>query len=49
MISSVGLQESFGAMGAGKRDIPVGVGLYPQEIFRDSRRWANKVMSRIIR
>jgi pimeloyl-ACP methyl ester carboxylesterase len=40
--------ESFGAMGSVKLEIPVGVSLYPKELFRASRRWADKVMSQII-
>ena len=40
--------ESFGQFGSTKLDIPVGVSIYPKEIFRPSRRWAEKVMSNII-
>ena len=31
-----------------KLDIPTGVTIYPREIFRPSRRWAERVMSNII-
>ena len=40
--------ESFGSFGSTKLEIPVGVSIYPREIFRASRRWAEKVMSNII-
>jgi pimeloyl-ACP methyl ester carboxylesterase len=40
--------ESFGSFGSTKLDIPVGVSIYPKEIFRPSRRWAEKIMSNII-
>jgi pimeloyl-ACP methyl ester carboxylesterase len=40
--------ESFGQFGSTKLDLPVGVSIYPKEIFRPSRRWADKVMSNII-
>jgi pimeloyl-ACP methyl ester carboxylesterase len=40
--------ESFGQFGPTKLDLPVGVSIYPKEIFRPSRRWADKVMSNII-
>ncbi len=40
--------ESFGSFGSTKLEIPVGVSIYPKEIFRASRRWAEKVMSNII-
>ena len=40
--------ESFGAFGSTKLDLPVGVSIYPKEIFRASRRWAEKLMSNII-
>jgi len=40
--------ESFGLFGSTKLDLPVGVSIYPKEIFRPSRRWAEKVMSNII-
>ena len=40
--------ESFGQFGSTRLDLPVGVSIYPKEIFRPSRRWAEKVMSNII-
>jgi pimeloyl-ACP methyl ester carboxylesterase len=40
--------ESFGQFGSTKLELPVGVSIYPKEIFRPSRRWAEKVMSNII-
>ncbi len=40
--------ESFGSFGSTKLDLPVGVSIYPKEIFRASRRWGDKVMSNII-
>ena len=40
--------ESFGAFASTKLDLPVGVSIYPKEIFRPSRRWAEKQMSNII-
>ncbi len=40
--------ESFGSFNSTKLDLPVGVSIYPKEIFRASRRWADKVMSNII-
>jgi pimeloyl-ACP methyl ester carboxylesterase len=41
--------ESFGnAFGSTKLEIPVGVSIYPKEIFRASRRWAEKHMANII-
>jgi len=40
--------ESFAAPRAGKLELPVGVSIYPKEIFRPSRRWAEKVMTNII-
>ena len=40
--------ESFGAFGSTKLTLPVGVSIYPKEIFRASRRWAEKQMSNII-
>jgi len=40
--------ESFGSFGSIKLELPVGVSVYPKEIFRASRRWADKVMSDII-
>jgi pimeloyl-ACP methyl ester carboxylesterase len=35
-------------MGSVKLELPVGVSIYPKEIFRASRRWADRVMSNII-
>ncbi|MGL4542375.1 MAG: epoxide hydrolase, partial [Polymorphobacter sp.] len=40
--------ESFGAFGSQKLDLPVGVSIYPKEIFRASRRWGERHMSNII-
>lgn len=40
--------ESFGSFGSVPLSIPVGVSIYPKEIFRASRRWAEKHMSNII-
>jgi pimeloyl-ACP methyl ester carboxylesterase len=40
--------ESFGQFSPTKLELPVGVSIYPKEIFRPSRRWAEKVMSNII-
>jgi pimeloyl-ACP methyl ester carboxylesterase len=40
--------ESFGSFGSTKLELPVGVSIYPKEIFRPSRRWADKHMSNII-
>ncbi len=40
--------ESFASFGSTKLELPVGVSIYPKEIFRPSRRWAEKVMSNII-
>ena len=40
--------ESFGAFASTQLDLPVGVSIYPKEIFRPSRRWAEKKMSNII-
>ena len=40
--------ESFGSFGSSKLELPVGVSIYPKEIFRASRRWAEKHMSNII-
>ena len=40
--------ESFGSFGSTKLELPVGVSIYPKEIFRASRRWGEKVMSNII-
>jgi pimeloyl-ACP methyl ester carboxylesterase len=42
--------ESFGGFGQSgwKLELPVGCSIFPKEIFRPSRRWAEKVMSNII-
>jgi len=41
--------ESFGAFGTSvPLQLPVGVSIYPKEIFRSSRRWAEKRMTNII-
>ena len=40
--------ESFGSFGSTRLDLPVGVSVFPKEIFRASRRWGEKVMSNII-
>jgi pimeloyl-ACP methyl ester carboxylesterase len=40
--------ESFGAFASAKLELPVGVSIYPKEIFRASRRWAERFMSNII-
>jgi pimeloyl-ACP methyl ester carboxylesterase len=41
--------ESFrGAMNTAKLDLPVGVSIYPKEIFRASRRWAEKHIKNIV-
>jgi pimeloyl-ACP methyl ester carboxylesterase len=41
--------ESFGGFGGStKLELPVGVSIFPKEIFRPSRRWAEKRMSNII-
>jgi epoxide hydrolase len=40
--------ESFGSFGSVLLSIPVGVSIYPKEIFRASRRWAEKHMTNII-
>ncbi len=40
--------ESFGSFGSTRLELPVGVSIYPKEIFRASRRWAEKHMSNII-
>ena len=40
--------ESFDSFKTTKLDIPTGVTIYPREIFRPSRRWAERVMSNII-
>jgi len=40
--------ESFGSFSSTKLELPVGVSIYPKEIFRPSRRWAEKQMANII-
>lgn len=40
--------ESFANWSSVKLEIPVGVSIYPKEIFRCSRRWADKHMTEII-
>ena len=40
--------ESFGSFGSVKLDLPAGASVYPKEIFRSSRRWAEQVWSNII-
>jgi pimeloyl-ACP methyl ester carboxylesterase len=40
--------ESFGSFGSVPLACPVGVSIYPKEIFRASRRWAEKHMTNII-
>jgi len=40
--------ESFGSFGSVQLEIPVGVSIFPKEIFRASRRWGEKVMKNII-
>ena len=40
--------ESFGVFASTELSLPVGVSLYPREIFRPSRRWAEKRMHDII-
>jgi pimeloyl-ACP methyl ester carboxylesterase len=40
--------ESFGSFASTALELPVGVSIYPREIFRPSRRWADKRMSNII-
>ena len=40
--------ESFGVFASTELSLPVGVSIYPREIFRPSRRWAEKRMSNII-
>ena len=39
---------SFGRMSAEQLDLPVGASIYPREIFRPTRRWAERRMSNII-
>jgi pimeloyl-ACP methyl ester carboxylesterase len=40
--------ESPAAFATAKVDLPTGVSIYPKEIFRPSRRWAEKHLTRII-
>ncbi len=40
--------ESFGEFRAVPLELPVGVSIFPKEIFRASRRWAEKYMSNLI-
>ena len=40
--------ESFASFRTTRIDMPVGVTIYPREIFRPSRRWAERVMANII-
>ncbi|HEY1710600.1 MAG TPA: epoxide hydrolase [Rhizomicrobium sp.] len=40
--------ESFGSFASTKLELPTGVSIYPKEIFRPSRRWAEKSMANII-
>jgi pimeloyl-ACP methyl ester carboxylesterase len=40
--------ESFGSFGSVKLELPAGGSVYPKEIFRASRRWAEKVWTNII-
>jgi pimeloyl-ACP methyl ester carboxylesterase len=40
--------ESFASFASIKLEAPVGVSIYPKEIFRPSRRWAERQMSNII-
>jgi pimeloyl-ACP methyl ester carboxylesterase len=40
--------ESLGNANDAKLELPVGVSIYPREIFRPSRRWAEKRMTNII-
>jgi pimeloyl-ACP methyl ester carboxylesterase len=40
--------ESFGSFASTKLELPVGVSIYPKEIFRPSRRWADRQMTNII-
>jgi pimeloyl-ACP methyl ester carboxylesterase len=40
--------ESADAFKAQKLDLPVGVSIFPKEIFRPSRRWADRMYSNII-
>jgi pimeloyl-ACP methyl ester carboxylesterase len=40
--------ESFGSFGSVKLELPVGVSIYPKEIFKASRRWVESNMSNLI-
>ena len=40
--------ESFGSFGSVPLTIPVGVSMFPKELFRASRRWADRHMTNII-
>jgi pimeloyl-ACP methyl ester carboxylesterase len=40
--------ESAGAFKAAKLELPVGVSIYPKEIFRPSRRWAERSYPKLI-
>ena len=40
--------ESMSGFASVKIDMPVGVSIFPKEIFRPSRRWADKHLSKII-
>jgi pimeloyl-ACP methyl ester carboxylesterase len=40
--------ESFGSFASTKLELPVGVSVYPKEIFRPTKKWAERVMSNII-
>jgi pimeloyl-ACP methyl ester carboxylesterase len=40
--------ESFGSFASVQLELPVGVSIYPKEIFRPSRRWAERRMANII-
>ncbi len=40
--------ESFGSFGSVPLSIPVGVSMFPKELFRASRRWAEKHMTNLI-
>jgi pimeloyl-ACP methyl ester carboxylesterase len=41
-------QEGAGSFGSVKLDLPVGVSIYPKEIFRASRRWAERHIPNLI-
>jgi pimeloyl-ACP methyl ester carboxylesterase len=40
--------ESFGSFSSTNLDLPVGVSIYPKEIFRPTRKWAERRMKNII-